>query len=64
MPRRTELRQQASIYRRLAGMPTEGGHEEDRILRAVADKLEREAAELDELSSRPSPGPALNGNLK
>jgi hypothetical protein len=43
-------------------MPTEGGHEEDRILLAVADRLEREAAELDQLLPRPSPGAAPNGS--
>lgn len=65
MPRRTELREQASIYRRLAGMPTEGGREEDRILLAVADKLEREATELDQqLASHPLPGPAPSGRLR
>jgi hypothetical protein len=47
MPQRIELREKASLYRRLASIPTEGGHDEDRLLLAVADQLEREAAELD-----------------
>ena len=48
MPRRTELRQKASLYRRMASVPTEGGHQEDRVLLAVAEEFEREAAELDD----------------
>jgi hypothetical protein len=47
MPQRIELREKASLYRRLASIPTEGGHDEDRLLLAVAEQLEREAAELD-----------------
>ena len=50
MPQRIELREKANLYRRLASVPTEGGHDEDRLLLAVADQLEREAAELDRLS--------------
>jgi hypothetical protein len=50
MPRRTELRQKASLYRRMASVPTEGGHNEDRLLLAVASQLEREAEELDRLN--------------
>jgi hypothetical protein len=48
MPQRIELREKASLYRRLANIPTEGGHDEDRLLLAVAAQLEREAAELDD----------------
>ena len=48
MPQGTELRQKASLYRRMASVPTEGGRREDRVLLVMADRLEREAAELDD----------------
>ncbi len=40
-----DARHTAMQYRRLAGIPTSGGHRADRILLALADKLEREASE-------------------
>jgi hypothetical protein len=45
--RTAELRQKADLCRRVASVPTKGGHHEDRILLAVADELEREAEALD-----------------
>jgi hypothetical protein len=59
MPRRTELRQAASLYRRMASVPTDGGRDEDRLLLAVATRLEREAEELDRLASHKDP---VNGD--
>jgi len=44
----TALRQRAGLYRRVASVPTEGGHHEDRLLLAMADQLEREATELED----------------
>ena len=34
----------AELCRRLASIPTSGGHRADRVLRALAGKLDREAA--------------------
>ena len=47
MSRIADLRQRADFCRRAAGVPTEGGRYEDRVLLIVADRLEREAAELE-----------------
>ena len=49
-----DLRQQAERYRRLASVPTTGGHNENRVLLAVADVLERRAAELEDRISETS----------
>jgi hypothetical protein len=38
----------AEFYRRAAGHPTEGGRKTDRLLIAMAERLEREAAEDEE----------------
>jgi hypothetical protein len=48
VPNATYLRRQASLYRRIASIPTEGGRREDRVLLVIADNLEREAAALEE----------------
>ena len=40
-------RQFAALCRRVAGIPTKGGHLTDNILWAFADKLERRAEKLD-----------------
>jgi hypothetical protein len=47
-----DLRQKAALYRHVAGIPTEGGRREDRVLFVIADKLEREAAGLEESDLR------------
>lgn len=47
MSERVELRLRAKVYRQLASIPTAGGHEVDRVLLAIADDLEHEAAILD-----------------
>jgi hypothetical protein len=47
MSRIAELRQRADLCRRVARVPTKGGHHEDRVLLIIADQLEREAAELE-----------------
>ena len=47
MSRIAELRQRADLCRRVASVPTEGGRREDRVLLIIADRLEREAAELE-----------------
>jgi hypothetical protein len=53
MSKASHLREQAHLCRRIASIPTAGGHHEDRVLLAVADDLEREAAALEE-SDRPT----------
>jgi hypothetical protein len=55
MPQRIELREKASLYRRLASIPTDGGRDEDRLLLTVAEQLEHEAAELDDRLPRQKP---------
>jgi hypothetical protein len=42
-----DLRQMALLCRRMASVPTAGGRHEDRVLLAMADQLEREAAEIE-----------------
>jgi hypothetical protein len=44
IPKTTEGRRFADLYRRVASIPTSGGHRADLILRPLADKLDREAA--------------------
>jgi hypothetical protein len=55
MDRATNLRRTAGLYKRLASVPTSGGHCSDRLLLTLADELDREAAELDGRSARPAP---------
>ena len=43
----TELRRKAALFRRMANVPTTGGHRADHHLLTLAEKLERQAAELD-----------------
>jgi hypothetical protein len=45
--RTAKLRKQAELCRRVASVPTKGGHHEDRVLLAVAAELERKAEALD-----------------
>jgi hypothetical protein len=45
------LRQKAALYRRLATIKTSGGHLADRVLLANAEKLESEAAALEQGNS-------------
>jgi hypothetical protein len=54
MSKASHLREQAHLCRRIARIPTAGGHHEDRVLLAIADDLEHEAAALEE-SDRPTP---------
>jgi hypothetical protein len=56
MPQRAELRRKAELYRRLASIPTTGGHDEDRVLLAVADDLERKAEALEQRLTTGRPG--------
>jgi hypothetical protein len=44
MQQTTDPRQLADLCRRLANVPTSGGHRADRVLEALAAKLDREAA--------------------
>jgi hypothetical protein len=44
MQKSTGLRQKAKLLRRIASVPTWGGHHADRELLALADKLDHEAA--------------------
>jgi hypothetical protein len=43
MQQATDPRQLAELCRRLANIPTSGGHRADRVLEALASKLDREA---------------------
>jgi hypothetical protein len=45
MARADKLRRQAELLRRAASHPTEGSKETDRILLAMAERLEHKAAE-------------------
>ena len=45
MPDYAELKRTARLYRRMASVPTEGGHNADRWLLALAEQLENEAVE-------------------
>jgi hypothetical protein len=42
-----QLRARAVVCRAAARIPTDGGHETDRLLREIAGRLEREADELE-----------------
>jgi hypothetical protein len=44
MQQATDPRQIAKLCRRLANIPTSGGHRADRVLQALADKLDHEAS--------------------
>jgi hypothetical protein len=64
MPERARLRNKAELYRRLASVPTNGGHDEDRVLLAMAYELEHEAAKLDAQAMqqrRVTSAPSLQG---
>jgi hypothetical protein len=43
----TDLRRTAGMYKRMAAVPTSGGHEADHQLLALAAKLDHEAARLE-----------------
>lgn len=49
MKRADELRLKASLYRQTASHSTQGGSAADRILKELADRLEREAAEAERI---------------
>jgi hypothetical protein len=55
MTRATDLRHRAFLYRRMANVPTFGGRHEDRLLLALAQRLEHEAAILEEPTSVDNP---------
>ena len=46
MDRANDLRRLANLCKRMAEVPTSGGHRADRRLLTLADRLDREAAEL------------------
>jgi hypothetical protein len=46
MNRASDLRRTADRYRRLASIPTSGGHSADRELLVLAQELDHHAAEL------------------
>jgi hypothetical protein len=46
----------AQLCRRLASVPTSGGHRADRVLQALAGKLEREAALAETQPAREADG--------
>jgi hypothetical protein len=43
MSKAQHLKKTADLYRRLAAIPTSGGHRADSVLLALADKLDHEA---------------------
>jgi hypothetical protein len=47
MSNTTHFQKVADLCRRVAAIPTSGGHQADRTLLALASKLDREAAMLD-----------------
>jgi hypothetical protein len=55
MAKGSELRRTANLYRRMAEVPTEGGHHEDRLLFALAEQLEQEASSIEVTSEAPTP---------
>jgi len=46
----TDLRRTADLCKRLADVPTTGGHRADQVLNALAEKLYRDAAQADQLN--------------
>jgi hypothetical protein len=54
MNRATDLRHMADLCKRMAAIPTSGGHRADRKLLTLADKLDHEAARL-EVETKPPP---------
>jgi hypothetical protein len=53
----SDVRQLADLYRRLASIPTAGGHSADRLLLELAARLDREAAERQIANSAPADYP-------
>jgi hypothetical protein len=47
MNRAADLRRRADRYRRLASIPTSGGHSADRELLVLAEELDDHAADLE-----------------
>jgi len=47
------LRQQAILIRQAAGIRTNGGHGEDRLLLQIAEQIEAEANELERTLASP-----------
>jgi hypothetical protein len=47
MNRATDLRRIANLCRRVAAVPTAGGHRADRLLVTLAEQLDHEAAMLE-----------------
>jgi hypothetical protein len=58
MNRAIDLRRKARLYKRLAEIPTTGGHHADRILVVLAEELEGEAEELESEAAGASRGRA------
>lgn len=54
----TDLRRMADLCKRMAAVPTSGGHCADRQLLTLADQLDREAGELEGQAV----GPTRKGN--
>jgi len=53
MPNPADPRQIAELCRRLASIPTSGGHRADRALHVLAGKIEREAALAERFAPEP-----------
>jgi hypothetical protein len=53
MAKATDLRRIADRYRRLASVPTTGGHREDRLLLVLAEELDREAETFENQAEKP-----------
>jgi hypothetical protein len=52
MPRVTDPRQAASLYRRIAAIPTSGGASTDRMLLRLAEMLDRDALTVEQNEDR------------
>jgi hypothetical protein len=53
MQQATDPRKLAELCRRLANVPTSGGHRADRVLHALAAKLDREAEFAERMTAGP-----------
>jgi hypothetical protein len=53
MQQATDPRQLAELCRRLANVPTSGGHRADRVLYTLAAKLDREAVLAERMIAEP-----------
>lgn len=53
-------KQLADLYRKLASIPTEGGHQADRVLLTLAEELELEIASADNIDQKGPKRPRIH----